>query len=84
MNRQAVENVAFADSNPRAESAVVEVPVLLESSLLTNLESAACSQGLSAASLVRRLIRDFLYYSASDVPIPCASVEESEPEDATV
>lgn len=62
MNRLDTENLPFTN-NPRAEDAVVEIAVLLESQLLTSLEEAACAQNISAAALVRCLLRDFLCYS---------------------
>jgi metal-responsive CopG/Arc/MetJ family transcriptional regulator len=54
------ELVRPADDNSLAEEPVVEIPVLLESQLLTELEAAARQRGTSAGRIVRRLIRDFL------------------------
>lgn len=84
MTRHALEKASFVDGTPHITDGVVEVPVLLESWLLTALESAANGQGMSAATLVRRLIRDFLFYSDSDRPTPCAATDAPEQEDAAV
>ena len=70
MNALEVQKVSIADDVPASAEPIVEVPVLLESWLLTSLESAACEHGLSTASMVRRLIRDFLYYSDGDLTTP--------------
>jgi hypothetical protein len=58
-----VEKVQQESSRRREAGAVVEVPLLLESWLLTDLESAARASGLTAGSMVRRLIREFLHYA---------------------
>jgi hypothetical protein len=44
---------------PRFEGEVVEIPLLLPGWQADALESAARQQGLTAAQMVRRLIRDF-------------------------
>ena len=67
MNALEVQKGCLTDDVPTSAEPIVEVPVLLESWLLTSLESAACEHGLSTAGMVRRLIRDFLYYSDGDV-----------------
>jgi len=63
---------------PRAEAAgttpipmapVVEVPVLLESRLLVALESAACEQGMTTGAFLRCLVRDYVDFSESDLPV---------------
>lgn len=59
-----------ADGLPRSPEAIVEIPVLLESWLLTSLEQAASAQGMTTGNMVRRLIRDFLYYAAEDLHSP--------------
>lgn len=69
MNAIDTENVQRVDGGCREGGPVVEVPLLLESRLLTALESAACAQGTTAANMLRRLIRDFLR-DASDSPPP--------------
>jgi hypothetical protein len=84
MKRHATAKAPFAVGNPQVEDVVVEVPVLLESWLLTMLESAANSHGMSSGTLVRRLIRDFLYCSDGDLPAECAATDAPEQEDATV
>jgi hypothetical protein len=61
-----VEMVRRAESNPSSAESVVEVPVLLESGLLSALEAAACERGMSAGRIVRNLIRDFLSSSDSN------------------
>ena len=69
MNAIDTEKVQRADGGCREGGTVVEVPLLLESRLLTALESAASAQGTTAATMLRRLIRDFLR-DASDSPTP--------------
>jgi hypothetical protein len=44
---------------------VVEIGLLLEPSLLEGLEEVAQEQGMAAASLIRRLLRDFLHHPAA-------------------
>jgi allophanate hydrolase subunit 1 len=56
-------NVLLHREEAMASESIVEVPVLLESWLLKALEDAASEQGMSTAEMVRRLIRDFVYYS---------------------
>lgn len=53
------------DTPPRSDSGaprgpVVEINLLLESQLLADIEAKARERGLTAASMVRRLIRDFV------------------------
>ena len=55
-----VEKVQQVDGKPQEMGAVVEVSLLLESGLLAALESAARGSGMTTASMVRRLIREFL------------------------
>jgi hypothetical protein len=57
------EKVPLAEGTTRPTDPVVEIPILVESSLLAVLEAAAREHGMTAGSMVRRLIRDFLYYS---------------------
>lgn len=52
---------------PSDNESIVEVRLLLESRLLTSLETAANREGQSSARLIRRLIRDFLHASGSAV-----------------
>ncbi|HEY7424571.1 MAG TPA: hypothetical protein VH682_10110 [Gemmataceae bacterium] len=65
-----VEKVQRADSSARETGTVVEIPLLLESWLLAELESAARTSGMTTGTMVRRLIREFLYYSDGDPPAP--------------
>jgi hypothetical protein len=53
---------------PRTKAPVVEFPLLLEAWLLRDLESAAEEHGMTAGALARRLLREFLYYAAGEVP----------------
>lgn len=64
-----VEKVPLVDGN-QSEEPIVEIPVLLECWLLTALEAAACEHGMTTGNMVRRLIRDFLYYSDGGLPAP--------------
>jgi hypothetical protein len=64
MNKRNAERI-----NLPSEDAVVEVPVLLEVRLLKTLETAARKQGVSAGTLVRCLLRDFLCYSESSASV---------------
>jgi hypothetical protein len=68
MNALDVDKVPLVGSDSRVGGAVVEINILLEAWLLTALEEAACEQGMSAASMTRRLIRDFLYYADRNAP----------------
>jgi hypothetical protein len=79
MNKLKLEMPLRADGHPLPQDAVVEVSVLLESRLLSLLTSAANGHGMTAGSLVRRLIRDFLdgfqgappaFYEPADPPHP--------------
>ncbi len=65
MNSLDTEKASFK-GNPRSADEVVEIAVLLESPLLECLEAAARAQGISAGSLVRSLLRDFLCYPDSN------------------
>jgi hypothetical protein len=76
MNKLDTAEIPFTGS-PRSEDSVVEIAILLESRLMKRLEAAARAQGMSAGSLVRCLLRDFLCYSDSD-----ASMRAS-PKDST-
>jgi hypothetical protein len=60
MNAIDTERVQRVGSNSPSGSTVVEVPLLLDSRLLAALESAACRQGMTAGTLLRHLLRDFL------------------------
>jgi hypothetical protein len=55
------------DGHPVAEADVVEVPLLLPGWQVTALERAAHQRGLTAAAMVRSLLRDFI---AHGVPAP--------------
>ncbi len=68
----AVEVQKFSSRREDAMSSesIVEMPVLLETWLLKSLEEAANEQGLTTAEMVRRLIRDFVYYSDGDLKAP--------------
>lgn len=70
MNVLDVQTVPITDDAPLPCEPIVEVPVLLESWLLKSLEAAARENGLSTGNMVRRLIRDFVYYSDGDLPTP--------------
>lgn len=60
MNERRLKKIARTDAPPLAEAAIVEISILLESSLLPVLEAAAHDEGRTAGVLIRRLIRDFL------------------------
>ncbi len=71
MNVLPLEEVPLSASESRTshpKAPVVEIPVLLEAWLLQALESAAGEQGMTTGALVRRLIREFVYYSTGDLP----------------
>lgn len=70
MNVLEIEKVPLVDDTPRSEDTVVEVPVLLQSRLLTALEATASEHGMTTGNMVRRLIRDFLCYSDGAHPDP--------------
>ena len=70
MNVLEVQTVPITDDAPTHSEPIVEVPVLLESWLLKSLEAAARENGLSTGNMVRRLIRDFVYYSDGDLSTP--------------
>ncbi|HTU23354.1 MAG TPA: hypothetical protein VMG10_35290 [Gemmataceae bacterium] len=84
MNERKLKKVPLADENPFCDAPVVEIAVLLESSLLPVLEAAAVDQGRSAGALIRRLIRDFLDCSESDPPDVCDTVDAPRPRGAIV
>jgi hypothetical protein len=69
-----LEKVQRVDGSPSAEGKIVEVTLLLEPWLLTALEATASEQGLTTGMMVRRLIRDFLYYSDGRRPDPSRGV----------
>lgn len=64
-----LEKVQRVDSGSPVGGPIVEVTLLLEPWLLTALETTASEQGLTTGMMVRRLIRDFLYYSAGQPPV---------------
>jgi hypothetical protein len=68
MNAIDVEKVPLVGNDSRIGGAVVEINLMLEAWLLIALEEAACEQGMSAAAMTRRLIRDFLYYADRHAP----------------
>lgn len=59
--------IATADSFARTSPGpgVVEVPLLLPAGLAAELEAAAARHGLTAARLVRRLLRGYLAAEAA-------------------
>lgn len=59
------QKMLLAENSFASAAPIVEVNLLLEPWLLTALEQAAGEQGLTPAALVRRLLRDFLYYADS-------------------
>ena len=68
MNATESQKMVLREGSSLTAGPVVEVELLLEPWLLTALEEAAGEQGLTPAALVRRLLRDFLYYA--DGPLP--------------
>ncbi len=68
MNAIDVEKVPLVGGGSRVGGTVVEINILLEAWLLNALEAAACEKGMSAATMTRRLIRDFLYYADRNSP----------------
>ena len=68
MNATEGQRILHQEGSSLTAGPVVEVDLLLEPWLLTALEKAAGEQGLTPAALVRRLLRDFLYYA--DGPLP--------------
>lgn len=84
MNERKLNKVPFADDNPLVEAPVVEVPVLLESSLLPVLEAAALDQGRTAGALIRSLIRDFLDCFQDDLATSRDRGDVPHPHDAIV
>jgi hypothetical protein len=74
-----VEKVPLVGGVPQAGGAIVEINLLLETWLLTALEEAARQQGMTAATLARRLIRDFLYYSDDGLSSPSARLSSLSP-----
>ncbi len=65
MNALEGQKIRLREGDSLTAGPVVEVDLLLEPWLLTALEQAAEEQGLTPAALVRRLLRDFLYYADS-------------------
>ncbi len=78
MNRQLIEKSVFANDSCLAEDAVVEIPILLEARQLTALEAFACAHGLTAGTLVRCLLRDFLSYSEGECTARFAATDTSQ------
>jgi hypothetical protein len=60
MKANEIEDVHRAGIDCPNGGAVVEIRLLVEPGLLTALEAAACQRGVTAATMVRRLLRDFL------------------------
>jgi hypothetical protein len=79
-----IDKVDFADVNLLGPDAIVEVPVLLESWQLSALEAAAAAHGLTAGTLVRCLLRDYLSRSENDPPCSCAPSDTPNQEDDSV
>ena len=52
------------------DGSVEEISLLLEPSLLERLKELAEVQGMAAASLIRRLLREFLHHPAAGQRIP--------------
>jgi hypothetical protein len=84
MNQRKLKKVLRADDNPLAEAPVVEIPVLLESSLLPVLAAAALDQGRTAGALIRHLIRDFLDCCEGDPAMASDTADAPHPQDAIV
>jgi len=60
-----VPTSATLAADPIADPGVVEVPIILSAGLAAELEAAADRRGLTAAQLVRRLIRGYLTAAAT-------------------
>lgn len=84
MNERKLKKVPLAADTLFSDAPVVEVPVLLESSLLPVLEAAALDRGQTAGALIRRLIRDFLARSQGDPPAACEGVDVPPAQDVIV
>lgn len=84
MNESKLKTGPFADGDSLCEAPVVEIPVLLESSLLPVLEAAALDQGRSTGALIRHLIRDFLDYSQGGPPTADDTANAPHPHDVIV
>jgi hypothetical protein len=59
---------AFPAGPGRIDGEVVEVPLLLPGWQAAALEAAAHDRGLTAAEMVRRLVRDFVRELEHDAP----------------
>ncbi len=70
VNAVEVQKFSSRCEDAMSSESIVEMPVLLETWLLKSLEEAANEQGLTTAEMVRRLIRDFVYYSDGDLKTP--------------
>ena len=68
MNAIELEKASCMESSSQAGTRVVEINLLLEARLLADLEIAANERGLTAATITRRLIRDFLHRAAAVSP----------------
>ena len=58
------QQVSLAKGGLQNDGTIQEISLLLEPSLLERLEEVAEEQGMAAASLIRRLLRDFLHHPA--------------------
>jgi hypothetical protein len=63
MSTLTTEKMLLADGGPPGGGEVVEINLLLEPWLLKAVEASAREQGMTSATMVRRLLRDFVYYS---------------------
>lgn len=68
MNAIESEMDTVMDNGFQVGSTFVEINLLLEARLLAALEVAAKERGLTAATITRRLIRDFLHPTAAVPP----------------
>ena len=84
MNQHKLKKGLLADQNQFVEASVVEIPVLLKSSLLPILEAAARDQDQTVGALIRGLIRDFLNCSQSNSSAACDTADVPPPRDAIV
>lgn len=68
----AIEEISLliANGDFQEGGAVEEVSLLIERSLLEELEVVAEAQDMAAASLIRRLLREYLHHPAADHGIP--------------
>ncbi|HEY7312826.1 MAG TPA: hypothetical protein VH643_25910 [Gemmataceae bacterium] len=65
-----LQQAPLANGGFQEGGSVVEISLLLEASLLEGLDEVAEEQGIAAASLIRRLLREFLHHPAYGQRIP--------------